>query len=115
MEWIKKNGLTVLLFVGIVYIIFANNTTETELNASIEDLRKKHRYELRIKENRIKRDSIRYEAKLDTLHQVNNWLYYKLNKNKEDYQNEKEHFQSITSDSSFIYINDSIERFILSM
>jgi len=110
MGWIKDNIISLILAGLIIYIIFSNNTIETENKGLIDKLRN----DLRLDSIRIRKDSIRYYGRLDTLNRVNRYLNIRLTQNKQNYENEKEQFEAITSDSTFIHINDSIERFISS-
>ena len=114
MEWIKNNIVSLLLLAGIIFIIFIGNNDINDLRELNKDILDRYEQELIKRDEKILKDSIRYSKKIDSISNVISYYIWQKNKLAKDYENEKEQFKTITSDSNFVYINDSIERLLRS-
>lgn len=107
----KSNIIALLasaLCVVMIVLYFMQKNDYNKLKQQNEYLFDRAKKEAIIKRNKIKQDSLRFEAKSDSLIKSINYLKYKRKNDKLEYESEISKYNRLIADSSFIAINDSI-------
>lgn len=101
-----SNLISIILAIVIIWLLFDNRQHKDNSKTYIDYIKK----EWQIKQSKLKNDSVRYSNKIDSLNNKINKLNKLRKYERNQYLQEQSKYNSLTTDSSYFAVLDSIKK-----